>query len=619
MSRFRTIAALLFSVLALSFARDISAAEAFRFAWLSDTHVGSLTGEEDLRATVNDLNSSTGLSFVILSGDVTEFGSGENLRLAKQILDGIKIPVHVIPGNHDTKWSESGATDFGKIWGADRFDFEFGGYRFIGMHEGPVLKMSDGFWAPQDVRWLASTLKSMTQKDQPLIFVTHYPIDDGIANWFVALDILKQHNIQAALCGHIHRNNKASFEGVPGIMGRSNLRGNADAGGYTIVEVKDGQMTFSERDLPGETKAPWHSIPLEKHDFASDTNKYPRPDFSVNARYPGVKETWRVDTGCTIASSPAVWKDLAIAGDASGVLRAVDLASGAERWRFKTAGAIYSTPDTSGDLAVIASTDGRIYALHARDGTEAWRFETQRPIVASPRIANGLVFIGSSEGKFRALNLKSGKLVWEFSGLDGFVETKPLVYDNKVIFGAWDEHLYALDAASGKLAWKWKADKPGILYSPAACWPVAAHGKVFIVAPDRMSTVLDAKTGNQLWRSRDYMVRESIGLSEDQSKFYVRTMQDFIDTLSTTDQPKKLWESKPGFGYDINSAMLVEKSGVVFYGSKNGLLIALDAKTGAIQWEHKLGVGVINTVVPLDANRVLTTDFDGRLILVHAK
>src|SRR5258708_1981762 len=211
MSRFRAVAALLFSVLAFSFPGHSFGAKPFRFAWLSDTHVGSLTGEEDLRASVKDINSSTGLSFVILSGDVTEFGSGEYLRLAKEILDGIKMPVHVIPGNHDTKWSESGATDFVKIWGTDRFDFEFGGYRFIGMHEGPVMKMSDGFWAPQDVRWLASTLKSLPQKDEPLIFVTHYPIDDGIANWFVVLDMLKKCNIQAALCGHIHRNSKVSF------------------------------------------------------------------------------------------------------------------------------------------------------------------------------------------------------------------------------------------------------------------------------------------------------------------------------------------------------------------------------------------------------------------------
>jgi len=60
-------------------------AQPFRFAFLSNTRVGSPTGEEDLRATVRDINSLTGLSFVVLSGDVTEYGSLEQLRLAKQI------------------------------------------------------------------------------------------------------------------------------------------------------------------------------------------------------------------------------------------------------------------------------------------------------------------------------------------------------------------------------------------------------------------------------------------------------------------------------------------------------------------------------------------------------
>src|SRR2546421_2597551 len=68
----------------------LAAQPTFRFAWLSDVHVGSTTGEQDLRAAVSDINSLTGLSFVVLSGDVTEYGSREQLRLAKEILDGLK-------------------------------------------------------------------------------------------------------------------------------------------------------------------------------------------------------------------------------------------------------------------------------------------------------------------------------------------------------------------------------------------------------------------------------------------------------------------------------------------------------------------------------------------------
>jgi len=64
--------------------------------------------------------------------------------------------------------------------------------------------------------------------------------------------------------------------------------------------------------------------------------------------------------------------------------------------------------------------------------------------------------------------------------------------------------------------------------------------------------------------------------------------------------------------------MLVEKGGVLFYGTKNGLLLAMDAKSGALQWQHRIGVGVLNTVVPLSGSEVLTADVDGKVSLIRA-
>ena len=63
--------------------------------------------------------------------------------------------------------------------------------------------------------------------------------------------------------------------------------------------------------------------------------------------------------------------------------------------------------------------------------------------------------------------------------------------------------------------------------------------------------------------------------------------------------------------------MLVEKDGTLFYGTKNGLLLALNAADGQIQWQHKFGTGVMNTVLPLSGSRVLVTDFDGRIALIE--
>lgn len=597
-----------------------AASESFRFAWLSDIHVGSATGEQDLRDSVRDINSLTGLAFVVISGDITEYGSRAQLRLAHELLNGLVVPCHVIPGNHDTKWSESGATDFARLWQSDRFVFNQGGYEFIGLCQGPLMKMGDGHWAPEDVRWLEETLRKRRNPEVPLIFVTHYPLDDGIANWYVVLDLLKKHNVQAILCGHGHTNQKLLFEGVPAIMCRSNLRTPGPKAAYNLVEIAGNRLTVSERPIGGPTQPPWHSIVLEKHNYGADTNHYPRPDFAINQKYPNVTERWSYDTAWTIASSPAVCKDLVCVGDASGTLYALDLKTGKLRWKFKTASAIYSTPACNGDKIVFASTDGNIYALD-HTGREVWRYSTERPIVASPVIADQMVYIGSSEGQFRALDLNSGKLAWHFDGLGGFVETRPLVVDGKVIFGAWDQHLYALDARTGRMAWKWRGgDRNNTMVSPAACWPVASDGKVFVVAPDRKMTAIDLRSGNQVWRTGDYQVRESIGMSEDQSRIYVRGMNDsFYSFAATGNQLNRLWETNAHFGYDINSSMLVEKDGVVFYGTKNSMIYALNPKTGAIEWQHKVGVGVMNTIVPINGTEVLTTDFDGKIALIAAK
>jgi outer membrane protein assembly factor BamB/predicted phosphodiesterase len=599
-----------------------------RFAWLSDTHVGSDRGADDVRAAVADINATKGLSFILVTGDITEMGSFEEFRQAKSILDGLRLPYHIIPGNHDTKWSESGATDFPRLWGSDRFVFSSGGFRFIGLAQGPVMRMGDGHWAPQDVRWLDKLLAEKDAKDKPTVFVTHYPLDESIANWYVVLDKLKTVPAAVVLVGHGHRNRVMDFEGVPGVMSRSILGTRDVAPGYTVVEIGAKAMTFSER-TGSKTLPPWHTIELDKSraptaagvwETGAEEGKAgppPRPDFSVNGLYPNVRVRWQYDTGWTIASSAAVYGETVIVGDASGAVRALRIADGSAAWKFHSGGPVYSTPDVGGGRVVFGATDGSVYALDAATGKPIWKVATGRPVVACPRIADGIVFIGSSDSVFRALDLVTGQAVWSHEGIEGFVETRPLVADGKVVFGAWDGRLCALDEKTGQLAWKWQGDRPSPLYSPAACWSVAANGRVFIVAPDKRMTAIDLATGHEVWRTDRWAVRESLGLSEDGKRVYVRTTQDIVAAISTAaDTPEPVWETNAGFGYDINSAMLVEKDGVVFCGTKNGLLLALDAATGAVKWKHRVGVALLNTVTPLSGREVVVTDFDGRVSLV---
>jgi outer membrane protein assembly factor BamB len=604
-----------------------------RFAWLSDTHVGSDRGADNLLASVSDINAQAGLSFVLVTGDITEMGSYANFRRAKDILDGLRVPYHIIPGNHDTKWSDSGGSDVARLWGADRFAFESGGFRFIGLSQGPILRMGDGHWAPQDVRWLEGLLAEPGGTAKPTIFVSHYPLDESIANWYVVLDKLKTIPTVAVLFGHGHRNVAMDFEGLQGVMGRANLGTKEVSSGYTIVEVGPRAMTFAERTA-GKTGAPWHRIELEKGGLpivaagrpaggaggpGKAATPLPRPDFGVNSLYPQVRVRWRFDAGWTIASSAAIAGETVVFGDASGAVRALRIADGSIAWEFKTDDPVYSTPAIGGDRIVFGGTDGTIYALDARTGTPAWKTVTGGPVVACPRVDGGVVYIGSSDHVFRAIDLATGRTIWSHDGIEGFVETKPLVAAGLVVFGAWDGRLYALDAKTGRSVWTWIGERASPFYSPAACWPVAANGRVFIVTPDPCMTAIDLATGREIWGTDNWAVRESIGLSEGGQRVYVRTTEDIIAAISpSADGAESVWETNAGFGSDINSAQLVEKDGVVFYGTKDGLLLALDGATGVVKWKHRVGVGLLNTVTPLSGREVVVTDFDGRVSLVAA-
>ena len=592
----------------------------FRFAWLSDTHVGATTGATDLGLSVRDINMMDDIAFVILSGDITEMGSDAQLELAKSILDSLRKPYYIVPGNHDTKWSGSGCTKFSSLWGNDRFTFEFNGYRFIGFHEGPIMKMGDGHFPAEDLRWVDGLLKSIRKKHQPLFIVTHYPLDPGIDNWYEMTDRLKKFNVQAVLVGHGHSNRAMKFEGLPGVMGRSNLRARQPLGAYTIVDVRADSVLFSERSPGGATKSSWHKLALGKHDYSADTTKYTRPDYAVNKEFQNVKTRWSVKSGYTIASTPAVWENYVVAGNSGGIVACYALKSGKLLWKQKTGATVYSSPQASDGRVVIGSSDKNIYCYNIRNGTPVWKIKTGAPVVAAPVIAEGTVYIGGSDSVFRAIDLRSGSIKWTFKSVPGFVETKPLLFEGKVIFGAWDTYLYALNTSDGSLAWKWSNGNNGVLLSPAACWPVGSEGKVFVAAPDRFLSAIDARTGSTVWRTKRYQVRETVGISADGNRIYARCMTDTVIAFSpSAGSFEVLWAQNCGYGYDIDPSMPIEKDGVVFFGTKNGLIFALDGPTGRILWKHRIGGTIVNTMVPLDGRSAVVTDLGGTIALLEAR
>ncbi len=608
--RMRAIALALLFLGTHTFARQ----EVFRFAWFTDTHVGAGTGAEDLTAVVRDLNGRGDCRFVVVSGDITEMGSTASLRHAKQLLDSLLVPYFIIPGNHDTKWSESGCTAFGLLWGSENFSFAYGPYQFIGFHQGPIMRMGDGHVSPETRRWLDSVLVGL-REGRPLIVVTHYPLDASVDNWFELLDRLKKHNTQVVLCGHGHRNRSLDFEGIPGVMSRATLR-NHGAAGYTIVTVARDSMYFAEAVVGRDELQQWHAIALGRRRQDGDVGGYPRPDLS-NAAFPEVRMVWTWDANRTIAAPPAVAQGLVVVGDGSGRINCLELSTGSLRWQYQTRGPVWGCAGLSAGKVVCGSADSLIYCLGLEDGRLRWQMHVGAPVVAAVRVEDGIAYVGDGHGAMHAIEVESGELRWTYRGAEGFVETRPLVYEGKVIYGSWDGHLYAVDAEKGLELWRWRGEREGRLYAPAACWPVGAAGKVFIVAPDRHMTALEAASGRVLWRTGRHQVREAIGISEDGGRVYVRCMTDTLVAIASASQaPTEVWASPCGYGYDIDPSMPVEKEGLVFFGTKNGYVYAVDAATGQLRGRYRLGVALVNTVAAVEGRRLVVTDADGRVALL---
>ena len=639
----------------------------FTFALLTDTHISTSNPHpmEDLQRSIADINRQADVEFVVVTGDLTESGDRASIQAIKDALDQLRVPYYAASGNHETTWSESGVMDFTRVFGDSRFAFAHAGAYFIGFNSGPVIRMADGHVAPQDIAWLKHNLDSVSaaSTETPIFVFTHYPLrNDDVDNWYEVTDVLRQHNVQCVMGGHYHRNLVYDCDGIVDVLNRSNLRGKDTINGYSIISVTDS-IRFYERtpqlgdeairlEAKGEDKlpslqgwagvGPWLSLPFGKKTYGP-SNEALRPDFSVNDQYPQVTRAWHKSLRGGLYSTPATDGKSLFIGDDVGTFYCLDLKTGDTKWTFDTGMRIVGSPAVSDGVVVFGSANYIIYGLDAKTGKQLWSYTTQQAVMGAATIHDGVAYIGGGDGRMFAFDLKTGTIKWSFDQLKNYVLTRPLVYNDKLYFGAWDTYLYALHLKDGSLAWKWNNGKSNPKLSPASVWPVAADGKIFITAPDRYFTCLDAETGAEIWRTKEYKVRETVGLSEDGKTVYSKCMWDTVVAISTEARGERLeakgegqtspsfrkgsgvgsyetlWVSHAGFGYEHNPAMPLEKEGTLWVSTKNGLLLGMEAKTGKVLWRHKIGNSILNTPLPLSGKECIFTSSEGTITRIQVQ
>lgn len=597
----------------------ISTAEAqiepFRFAQLTDLHLNANNREaaDALAACIEQINRTDSVKFVIVTGDLTEEGDKASLLRVKELLDQLTVPCYTIMGNHETKWSESGCTAFSEVFGGERFRFEHQGILFLGFNSGPLMRMALGHVGPQDIQWMQEEMKRHGET-RPTVLVTHYPMLPGdVDNYYEVTDAVRTYNVRLFIGGHYHQPRSLLYDGIPGILTRSTLRDQNGKSGYSLFQISNDSIHVYLRNL-GEAPIQQASYPLHESLFNPQGDADHYPDYSMNQQYPMVTSQWIVKSGTGIYCAPATdGKRLFVAND-EGLLTAYQLNDGTKLWQFKAQGRIVGSPATAKGIVVFGSADSYIYGIDATTGLLRWRLKANAPVLGAAVIKQGIAYIGASDGCMRSIRIDNGALVWIYKQVKGYIETRPLITKDKVVFGAWDNTLYALNRSNGEELWRWTGGLTRMHFSPATVWPAASKEKLFIVDPQRALTAINLYTGKTIYRTFQSQVRESMGISRDKKRIYGKTMNDSIvcyDALHNT--PLQLWASNIGFGYEHAPSMPQEQNKILYGGTKEGIIYAIEAHTGAIKWLHKVGNSLINTLLPLGKGQVAFTSTDGQV------
>lgn len=203
-------------------------------AQISDTHIaewgkkayGIAPTAENLACCVDHINQlEPAPDLVLVTGDITYSGLLEEVERAASILDQLRYPYYVIPGNHDdrsTLWSVFGGQACPSMYqGFINYVIEGYPIRLIGI-DSTVKNEPGGEICRIRAAWLDERLSEA--KEQPtVIFMHHPPVKfgvletdvDGFAGSDRLGDIIERYpNIKSILCGHIHLQAHVGWRGT---------------------------------------------------------------------------------------------------------------------------------------------------------------------------------------------------------------------------------------------------------------------------------------------------------------------------------------------------------------------------------------------------------------------
>jgi len=169
--------------------------DSITFIALSDTH----TDYSDLRAAVTTINEMEGISFVMVCGDITDWGLYNEFDDYYHLISRLNIPFVTLIGNHD--YLSNGKTIYNKMFGPTNFYFDIGNYRMV-VFDNVVWE--NGNQAP-DFDWFQETLAVPEGMISIACYHIH-PWDPQLENGYAdkIKEIIENNSVILSLFGHGH-------------------------------------------------------------------------------------------------------------------------------------------------------------------------------------------------------------------------------------------------------------------------------------------------------------------------------------------------------------------------------------------------------------------------------
>ncbi len=226
--------------------RPLDASGILSWVHLGDLHLTTEHEQnyQDLLALIADANAhlagEKGVNFAVLPGDNADHGREEQYRLLRRALDGLRLPIHALPGDHDI---QSGSLDLFKQYlepGLPK-SFVAGRCRCVFLNSVDI-EGKEGFGhGPALLAYLTRELAEGERRQERVILFMHtYPSELGDAASAVTALIRRSGAVRVVEMGHTHYNEVANDGRVIYAATRS------------TGQIEEGQVGFSITCLDGD-------------------------------------------------------------------------------------------------------------------------------------------------------------------------------------------------------------------------------------------------------------------------------------------------------------------------------------------------------------------------------